>query len=141
MIIQLTRKINGRALVQELEKTYGSIDALEELYQENLDNLKLYTDLEDWKYFLENPQEVIEDGKTMVYSKEFLSELEIELLELIKNEKPQSINEIVQMTEHNIKTIYPIMMQLEEKELIELIQGPKKTMMPVLKYDEIEIKD
>jgi hypothetical protein len=137
--IKLIRELTGRELGQELEKTYGSIPELEKLYKENMDNLKLYTDLEDWKYYSENLDEIIEDGKTIITDNLILGQFEMELLDLIKNEKPQSINDLVQMIEGDMRTIYPKISQLEEYGLIELTRGPRKTIVPVVKYDKVEI--
>ena len=114
---------------------------LEKLYENNLDNLKLYTDLEDWKYFLENPDEIIEDGKTIIDDKFILGNDEMELIDLIRNEKPESIHELAMMIKWDLKTIYPKIIQLEKYELIELKSGPKRTKVPIVKYDKIEISD
>jgi hypothetical protein len=133
--------VTGKELIQDLKKAYGSIPELEKLYENNLDNLKLYTDLEDWKYFLENPDEIIEDGKTIIDDKLVLGKDELELINLIRNEKPESIYELATMVKLDLKTIYPKIIQLEKYELIELKSGPKRTKIPVLKYDKIEILD
>jgi hypothetical protein len=141
MRITLTRQVTGEELIQGFKKVYGSIPELEKLYENNLDNLKLYTDLEDWKYFLENPDEIIEDGKTIIDDKLVLGKYELELIDLIRNGKPESIYELAMMIKWDLKTIYPKIIQLEKYELIELKSGPKRTKIPVVKYDKIEILD
>ena len=141
MRITLTRQLNGEELIQDFKKAYGSISELEKLYENNLDNLKLYTDLEDWKYFLENPDEIIEDGKTIIDDKLILGKEEMELIDLIRNEKPESIHKLAMMIKWDLKTIYPKIIQLEKYELIELKSGPKRTKVPIVKYDKIEILD
>ena len=141
MRITLTRQVTGEELIQDLKKAYGSINELEKLYENNLDNLKLYTDLEDWKYFLENPDEIIEDGKTIIDDKLVLGKDEMELIDLIRNEKPESIHELAMLIKWDLKTIYPKIIQLEKHELIELKSGPKRTKVPIVKYDKIEILD
>ncbi len=141
MRITLTRQVTGKGLIQDFKKIYGSINELEKLYDQNMDNLKLYTDLEDWKYFLENPDEIIEDGKTIVTDESVLGKDEMELIDLIRNEKPVSIHDLAMMIKWDLKTIYPKIIQLEKYELIELKSGPKRTKVPTLKYDKIEILD
>ncbi|MDP3624486.1 MAG: hypothetical protein Q8R66_11265 [Methanobacteriaceae archaeon] len=139
MRIKLTRELKGRDLVQEFRKTYGSISELETLYENNLDNLKLYTDLEDWKYFSENLDDALEDGKIIFTDKLVLGEEEKELLDLIVNKNPQSIKDLAQMLNWDLKTIYPKIIQLEKYDLIELKSGPKKALVPTAKYDTMEI--
>ncbi|MDO9045139.1 MAG: hypothetical protein Q7U35_07520 [Methanobacteriaceae archaeon] len=139
MRIKLIRELKGRELVQEFRKTYGSISELEKLYENNLDNLKLYTDLEDWKYFSENLDETMEDGKIIFIDKLVLGEEEKELLDLIVNKKPQSIKDLAQILNWDLKKVYPKIIQLEKYDLIELKSGPKKALVPALKYDKMEI--
>ncbi len=141
MRITLTRQVTGEELIQDFKKAYASISELEKLYEENMDNLKFYTDLEDWKYYLENPDEIIEDGKTIIDDKLVLGKDEMELIDLIRNEKPKSIHELAMMIKWDLKTIYPKIIQLEKYELIELKSGPKRTKVPIVKYDKIEILD
>jgi hypothetical protein len=141
MRITLTRQVTGEELIQDLKKAYGSIYELEKLYENNLDNLKLYTDLEDWKYFLENPDEIIEDGKTIITDELVFGKDEMKLIDLIRNEKPESIHDLSMMIKWDLKTIYPKIIQLEKYELIELKSGPKRTKVPILKYDKVGIAE
>lgn len=126
-------------MVQEFRKTYGSISELENLYENNLGNLKLYTDLEDWKYFSDNLDEVFEDGKILFTNKLVLGEDERELLNLITNKKPQSIKDLTQMLDWDLKKVYPKILQLEKYDLIELKSGPKKALIPTAKYSKMDI--
>lgn len=139
MRIKLTRELKGREMVQEFRKTYGSISELENLYENNLGNLKLYTDLEDWKYFSDNLDEVFEDGKILFTNKLVLGEDERELLNLITNKKPQSIKDLTQMLDWDLKKVYPKILQLEKYDLIELKSGPKKALIPTAKYSKMDI--
>lgn len=141
MRIKLTRELKGRELIQEFRKTYGSIHELEKIYENNLDNLKLYTDLEDWKYFSVNLDDALEDGKILFIDKLVLGEEEKGLLNLISNKKPQSIKDLAQMIKWDLKTVYPKIIQLEKYDLIELKSGPKKALIPSLKYDAMEIME
>lgn len=66
MKVTLIREISGAELIHGFEKTYGSINKLEKLHQRNPENMKIYMDLDDWKYYQEHPQEIIEDSKTII---------------------------------------------------------------------------
>ncbi|MDZ4172145.1 MAG: hypothetical protein U1C19_08250 [Methanobacteriaceae archaeon] len=80
MKVTLIREISGAELIHGFEKTYGSINKLEKLHQRNPENMKIYMDLDDWKYYQEHPQEIIEDSKTIITEKLTLGKLEMELL-------------------------------------------------------------
>ncbi len=139
MRITLIRNIKGSELIQEFEKTYGSLNRLQKLHERNPENMKIYMDLDDWKYYLDHPDEVIEDGKTVITDKLTLGKLEMELLNFIKNEKPQSIRELARLIHKDISTVHPKVKQLEKEGLIEFKDGPKNKKIPVISYDKIEI--
>jgi hypothetical protein len=69
MKITLIKTITGEKLIQELEETYGSLDRIERLPDRNPDNMKIYTDLDDWKYYQDHLDEVIEETKGIVTEK------------------------------------------------------------------------
>ena len=62
--ITLTRKTNGKGLIEIFKKNYGSIENLEKILKEKRD-MKMKLDLDDWKYFLKNPDEKVEDSETI----------------------------------------------------------------------------
>ena len=66
-----------------MEKTYGSIKQLEKILQQT-NNMLMYVDLENWKYYLKNPHEKIERGWTIFTEDLTLGELEMKLLNFIK---------------------------------------------------------
>lgn len=140
MKITLIKTITGKKLIQELEETYGSLDRLERLYERNPDNMKLYTDLDDWKYYMDHLNEVIEETKGVVTEKLTLGKLEMELLNFIKYKKPESIRELARMIHKDVRTVQPKVRELEKEGLIQFKQGPKRRLMPVLSYDKIEIE-
>ncbi|MDP1553041.1 MAG: hypothetical protein Q8M06_08515 [Methanobacteriaceae archaeon] len=80
MKVTLIREISGAELIHGFEKTYGSINKLEKLHQRKPENMKIYMDLDDWKYYQEHPQEIIEYSKTIITEKLTLGKLEMELL-------------------------------------------------------------
>lgn len=139
MRITLIRQITGKELIEELEETYGSFRRLENLYMRNQDNMKLYSDLDDWKYFREHPDEIIEDAKDVITEKLTLGRLELEMLDFIKHNNPNSIRELAQMIHKDISVVHPRVKKLEEEGLIELKEGPKRRKIPVMNYDKIEI--
>ena len=58
------RKTNGKNLVKLFKNKYGSIKKLEKSFEEKKGNMKMKLDLDDWKYFLKNPEEKVEDSET-----------------------------------------------------------------------------
>ena len=63
MIVTEIRKLNGSEFVNEMESTYNSIDELEELFKKSND-MKMYVDLQNWKYYNNHPDERIEITET-----------------------------------------------------------------------------
>ena len=63
MVFGKIKRIIGRDYVHLLEERYQSIEDLKELI-ENDPNNELYTsDLEDWQYFIANPDETVDVDK------------------------------------------------------------------------------
>lgn len=139
MKVTLIREISCAELINDLEKTYGSIDKLETLHNRNPENMKIYMDLDDWKYYSNNLEEIIQDSKTIITEKLTLGKLEMELLNFIKTQNPQSIRELARMIHKDIKTVHPKVKNLEKEGLIEFKKGPKNKKIPVMNYDKIEI--
>lgn len=90
--IRVTKKTTGAKIVKEYERKYGSINKLKIIFKKDPENMKLYTDLEDWEYFLKHPQEKVEDGRTLFTEKISLKSLELMLLSFIKDKKPELEN-------------------------------------------------
>ena len=139
MRITLIKEVKGSELIQNFEKTYGSLNRLEKLHERNPENMEIYMDLDDWKYYLDNLDEIIEDGKTIITERLTLGKLEMDLLNFIKNEKPRSIRELARMIHKDIRSVHPKVLELEKEGLIELKKGSKNRKIPVMNYDKIEI--
>ncbi|MBI5460460.1 hypothetical protein [Methanobacterium sp.] len=140
MKITLIKTITGEKLIQELEETYGSLDRLERLHDRNPDNMKVYTDMDDWKYYQDHLDEVIEETKGVVTEKLTLGTLEMEMLNFIKYKKPESIRELARMIHKDVRSVQPKVRNLEKQGLIQFKEGPKRKLMPILNYDKIEIE-
>ena len=59
MIITSTEKYTGQEFVKKMENKYKSVSDLEKLFKKT-NNMKMYVDLKNWKYFKDNPEEEIE---------------------------------------------------------------------------------
>ena len=59
MIITSTEKYTGQEFVKIMENKYKSLTDLEKLFKKT-NNMKMYVDLKNWKYFMDNPEEEIE---------------------------------------------------------------------------------
>lgn len=87
MIITLIKKQTGIEFINEMEKTYKSINELEKLF-EKTNNMKMYVDLQNWKYYKDNLDEIIETSESLITNK--LSLLD---LNTIKHETPRTIHD------------------------------------------------
>ena len=102
-----------------MEKTYGSLKELEKTFGRT-NNMVMYVDLENWKYYLKNPNEKIERGRTIFTEDLTIGELEMKLLSFIKQEDPKSIRELADLVHKNIATVQPKIKKMEEEGLISL---------------------
>jgi hypothetical protein len=93
MIITLIKKQKGYEFIKEMVETYNSINQLEKLF-ERTNNMKMYVDLENWKYYKNNLNEEIEITESLVTDKLSLSDLDLIILNTIKHQKPRSIRDL-----------------------------------------------
>lgn len=138
MIITLTKEQKGMDAIKEMEETYGSFNDLKRLY-EKTNNMNMLVDMENWEYLLENPDETIEESTSIVTNKLTLTDLEMELLDFIKKEKPQSIRELARMIHKDVSIIQPKIKELEKEGLINIKEGSKNRKIPYLNYDKITV--
>jgi len=138
MIITLTKEQKAIDSINEFEKKYGSIERLRKA-QEQTNSMKMLVDLENWEYYLKNPDETVFESKSIVTNKLTLTDFEMELLDFIKKEQPQSIRELARMIQKDVSQIHPKIKELESEGLIELKKGPKNRKIPYLTYDKITL--
>jgi len=138
--IKLTRTIKGKDLTKEFEEKYNSIKELEKILNKGQGDMKLESDLEDWEYFLENPDEEYTQEMIIYDEKPSFSIIDLEILNLVKNEKPKSISELAIMMNKDNGNITKQVNKLKEKGLIGLEEGKTHNIKtPVFNYDKIEI--
>ncbi len=65
MIITSVKKQKGYEFIQEMENKYGSIDDLDKLFKES-NNMKMYVDLRNWKYYENHLEEEIETTESII---------------------------------------------------------------------------
>ncbi|MDR0912013.1 MAG: winged helix-turn-helix transcriptional regulator [Methanobrevibacter sp.] len=137
--IKLTRTIKGKNLTKEFKKEYGSIEKLEEIIIQR-GNIKLESDMEDWEYFLEHPEEEYTQ-EVMIYDKKpSFSITDLEILNLLKNEKPESITELAKMMNKDSGNIAKQVNKLKEKGFITIEEKKINNIKtPIFNYDKIEI--
>lgn len=139
MMFTLIKKQKGTDVIEDLIQKYGSKKELECLFNQT-NNMEMLIDLENWNYFLENPNETIEKGETLVTDKINLSQLDFEALSAIKSNNIESIRDSADKMNKDVKTIQPEVHKLSENGLIKLIDGNRNSIIPVLNYDEIRLE-
>ena len=137
--IKLIKEITTKEFFEEMEETYGSLDRLKRTYHRNPSNMKLYTDLDEWKYFLKHPHEKVTQTKVHYTDDLNIGRIELELLNFIKNKKPSSINELSNIVGKDVSSVQRKVNKLEKEGLITFEKGLKNSKKPVLNYDKIEI--
>jgi hypothetical protein len=138
MIITLIKEETAQEYNKKMEKKYGSIEKLEKTLKKTPKNL-LYADLENWKLLTENPEENIRLEEIIITNKISIGDNEIELLNIVKNEKPKSVRELANKIGKDPANTTNKINQLAEEGLISFKKGFKNSKIPILKYDKIEI--
>ena len=139
MIITLVKKQTGHEFIREMEETYNSISELEKLF-ERTNNMKMYVDLENWRYYRDNLDEEIELTESLVTNKLSLSDLDLIILNTIKHEKPRSIRDLANKINKDVSNVQPKVKRLEEEGFIKLEAGAKNSKIPYLTFDEIKLE-
>ena len=139
MIITLIKKQTGQEYIKEMELTYKSISELEKLFKRT-NNMKMYVDLENWRYYKKNPDEMIEVTESLITNKLSLSDLDLIILNTIKHEKPKSIRDLAKKTNKDVSNIQPKVKKLEEDGFIRFETGVKNSKIPYLTFDEIKLE-
>ena len=139
MIITLIQKKSGIDLINELNQKYGSEKELERLYQQTK-NYEMLIDLENYKYFSKNPNEIIEKGESLITNKISLTNLDLIMLSTIKNNDIKSIRDLANKMDKDIKNIQPQVHKLVENGLLILKDGSGNRKIPCLTYDIIKIE-
>ena len=137
--IKLIKEVSGKQYIHEMEDTYGSLDRLERVFNRDKENMKLYTDLSEWKHFLKHPNEKVSQSKVHYTDDLNIGKIELELLNFIKNKKPSSINELSQVVGKDVSSVLRKVNKLEKEGLVSFEKGLKNSKRPVLNYDKIEL--
>ncbi|MBQ2654235.1 MAG: MarR family transcriptional regulator [Methanobrevibacter sp.] len=139
MIITLVKKQSGIEFIKEMEETYKSINELEKLF-ERTNNMKMYVDLQNWKYYKDNLDETIETTESLITNKLSLSDLDLIILNTIKHEKPRSIRDLANKINKDVSNIQPKVKRLEDEGFIKFETGIKNSKIPYLTFDEIKLE-
>ena len=137
--VTMIRKIKGKNKIFELENTYGSLKNLKRKFAKDDENMLLYSDLEDWEYFMSHPEEELEEGKTVFIENMNIGQIEFEILKFIKNNQPKSINELAKLTNKEVSAVQKKVKLLEKEGIINFESGSKNRKIPVFNFDKLEI--
>jgi predicted transcriptional regulator len=137
--IKLTKKTNGKEIIEEMKNIYGSIERLEKIVNRNPKDAKAYYDLDDWKYYKDHLNEEIVETDVLLRDSFQFDKIELNLLDVIKNKKPKNLSELSKLANKSITNILPKINNLKKEGLIELKKGNKNSKVPIAIYDKIEI--
>lgn len=137
--VTMVKRIKGKDKIRELEKKYRTLKRLKKLFEKDNENMLLYSDIEDWEYFQNHPNEDLDEGKTIFIENTNLGQLELGLIKSIKHNTPQSISELAKITDKDVSSIQRKVTMLEKEGLLDLKTGHKNRKIPVINYDKIEI--
>ena len=133
MRIIFTKKQSSKEFIEEMELKYKNIETLEKEIKKEYNALKV-VDLDSWKFLKENPNETIKKTHTKLTND--IKTLDLALLDIIKKEHPESITELVHLTNKDVNVIKNKVDYLNETGLIEFKENSK---IPVVSFDEVTI--
>jgi predicted transcriptional regulator len=129
----------GIEFIKEMGKQYKSIEEAEKILKRNPTNMILCVNLENWKYYLKNPDEKIKRTTSLITDELILGEIELKLLNTIKKEHSKSIRDLARLSGKDISVVQPKVQNLVKNGLIQLKNSYKNSKMPYLNYDQITI--
>ena len=138
-IISLVKRQKGLDFIKSLEKQYKSTDNLEKIVDKT-NNMKLLVDLDNWKYYSNHQDELIEEEFTFVSDDLSFNELDYAIISIIKSEHPKSIRDLSKKLNKNVSTVQPHIKKLEKQGIIEFFEGDKNKNVPVCNFDAIKIE-
>jgi hypothetical protein len=139
-MLKLIKKRNGSEFIQELKEKYESVEDLQRLMKKHPENLIYPLDYDDWLYYLEHPDEIIETEDVIFLKDSDIKMSDLELLDVIKKEHPPSIRKLSKILDKDIKTIQPKVNKLAKSGFLRLEQGPRNAKKPVVNFNKIEIE-
>lgn len=137
--IRLVRTIKGKDIIDRLKTEYGSLDNLKKLLKEDKKNQKFNIHLEDWEFYKDSLDEDIKERVILFTDNYPIGKIELELLNIIKSNRPESIRELARLLDKDIKTVQPKVNNLAKEGFIELKDGSKNNKIPTFPYEYMEI--
>jgi len=138
--IKLKRTIKGKDYIKEMEEEHGSVEELKQIFKDGKGDMKLELDLEDWEYFLDNPEEDLEQTRIIYDETPHFTISDLQILDQIKNNEIESISDLAKQLNKDVSVITRNVNKLKEKGFIVLKEGQVNNMKtPVFNYDTIEI--
>jgi DNA-binding MarR family transcriptional regulator len=138
-VIKMVRFVKGEDKIKELKEKYGSIENLKRILDSSEGDMLNELDLENWEHYSSNPEELLQEGKTVFVENLKLSSLDFELMHQIKNNSPASIKELASLLNKEVSTVQKKAKCLEKEGLIQFKLGSKNRRIPILNYDKLEI--
>jgi len=101
------------------------MENLQRLIKKDPDNLLYPLDYDDWLYYLEHPDEVIETEDVIFLKDTDLKMSDLELLDIIKKEHPKSIRNLSHILNKDIKSVQPKVSKLAKMDFSNWNKAPR----------------
>jgi predicted transcriptional regulator len=137
--IELMREIKRKDLIIEYGQKYGSMQKLQKMIEKDPYNVILEVDLDEWEYSKTHGEEILKQTR-IIYTTQGLPAGDLEILDKIKNEAPESITELANMMNKDVSHIQRKVNRLKKEGFVELAEGNiNNVKTPYFNYDKIEI--
>ncbi len=138
MIISLVKRMKGSQFTDNLESQYHSIENLEKIVDKT-NNMKLLVDLDNWKYYHNNPDATFEEEFVFISDNLSFNEIDYAIISTIKSAHPKSIRALSNEMGKNISTIQPHVKKLEKEGIIHFEKRAQSN-IPLCDFDAIKIE-
>ena len=138
---RLRKTIKGKEIMDKLKDKYMTLDNLKKLYntEKNSKNSRIYLDLEEWKHYEDKIDDDIKQTVIMLTEEPPLGKIELKILNIIKSDNPQSIEDLAILMGKDIDFVNEKIKYLAVNRFIELDEVSKNIKVPIFPFESLQI--
>lgn len=138
--IRFTKIIKEKDIIDNLEAKYGTLDNLKKLHKDINGNKSSNTgfDLEEWNIYKDSFDGKVKETRVILTDEPLLGKIDLELLDSIKSNNPESIEDLAKLIDKDIRTLEKGLNFLVTNGFIELKES-NNNKIPIFPYDYMQI--
>jgi len=138
---RLRKTIKGKEIMDKLKAKYGTLDNLKKLHKDenNPKGSNTCFDLEEWMHYENNLDVDIKQTCVMLTEEPPIGKIELEILDVIKSDNPQSIEDLAILMDKDIEIVNEKIKYLTVNKFIELKEVSNNNKIPIFPYESLQI--